>query len=198
MHAISYQLKRAHLLDVGMGQRIFDGTKPQDDPDFDGVVDMTPARFDILYLVLGRERQTNEWRHSIAMMELTRRLGLSRATISRSIKRMGQLGLVTCSLAAFSRRNKVVTLTEAGLARIQKAIDLIIGEGRVATHYADFVRRRASVSKSGDTMRSVVGWVKQTWQHVRDIALHHRDWAEPMYLPVAADAPCLGVASAPS
>src|SRR5882757_1334451 len=122
MHAISYQLKRAHLSAVAVGRRILRGTKPPDDPDFDGVPDMTPARFDILYLVLGRKMKYLPAPRALEMATLRKKLGLARATISKAVKRLVQLGLVTCELESGNERNKVVRLTDEGTARIKRAL----------------------------------------------------------------------------
>src|SRR5258708_250312 len=117
MHAINYQLKRAHLCAVAIGRKILRGTKPPDDPDYDGVPDMTPARFDILYLVLGRKVGRLPAPRAIEMTELRKALGLARATVSKAVKRLVELGLVTCGLPfSGSERNKVVRLTEEGEA----------------------------------------------------------------------------------
>lgn len=137
MHQLSFQCKRAHLAAVAFGRRIFEGTKAPDDPDFDGVKDMTPARFDILFLVHGQF--SREWRFmegSLAMTTLRRRLGLSRATISKAVKRLIELGLLTAE--QLDGRSKVVRLTKEGFARIRHAMHLVFSGRVLARHYRHF------------------------------------------------------------
>jgi len=133
MHALSFHMKRCHLSAVAMGRRIFEGTLPPDDPGFDGVVDMTPARFDILYLVLGKGPAASNTPGSIEMVKLRDILALAPSTISQAVSRLVQLGLVTCEYASWNGRKKVVRLTAEGMARIKQALNLVfnVREGAV-------------------------------------------------------------------
>ena len=141
MHAISYQLKRAHLCAVAIGRRIFRGTKKIDDPDFDGIPHMTPARFDILYLVFGK--RIGCYRpDGIGMATIVRTLGLARATISKAIKRLVELGIVTCDHVEGNARDKWVSLTKLGHVLIRRAIHLVFTGRALSRHY----RRLISVS----------------------------------------------------
>lgn len=149
MHAIMFQTKRCHLSNMAVGRKIFRGTKPIDDPDFDGVRDMTPARFDILYLVRGRKVGLLPAPGRIEMSELRKALGVARATVTKAVKRLVELGLVTCDLAAWSERNKIVTLTAEGEVRIKRALHLVFTGGAIAQHY----RRLITHTFSGKPIR---------------------------------------------
>jgi DNA-binding MarR family transcriptional regulator len=182
MHAISYQLKRCHLSAVAIGRKILRGSKLPEDPDYDGVPDMTPARFDILYLVLGRKIRWLGAPRSIAMAELWRKLGLARATISKAVKRLVQLGLVTCDFhPGGSRRNKVVTLTDEGAARIKRALHLVLTGRMLSRHYGRFV----STDPLGKVLRKrpwkIAEELTNIWDDLQALARHHFDKSEVLY-----------------
>src|SRR5690242_3969181 len=86
MHPLSFQLKRAYLSLVEKGKRVVKE-----------VPDMTRARFDLLYFV---HRQRRGWRGvglppRREMGAIREALGVSAATVSKMIKRLVGLGLVT-------------------------------------------------------------------------------------------------------
>jgi DNA-binding MarR family transcriptional regulator len=181
MHAISYQLKRAHLSAVALGRRILRGTKEPTDPDYDGVLDMTPARFDILYLVLGRRTRGMAAPRSMEMAELRRKLGLARATISKAVKRLVQLGLVTCGyIPGGSQRNKVVFLTDEGAARIKRAMHLVFTGRVLARHYRHFVAETCFVNPPNLPAR-IADELCRIWTDLEDLARHHFDTSEVLY-----------------
>jgi DNA-binding MarR family transcriptional regulator len=181
MHAISYQLKRAHLSAVAIGRKILRGNKHPLDPDFDGIPDMTPARFDILYLVLGRRTRFTAAPRSIEMSELRRKLGLARATISKAVKRLAQLGLVTCGLRpGGSQRNKVVFLTDEGAARIKRALHLVFTGRALARHYRRFVAKEYP-EKPRNFAWLIAQELDRLWYELQDIARHHFDKSEVLY-----------------
>ena len=139
MHALSFQMKRCHLSAVRVGKKIFRGTTKRDDPDFDGVVDMTPARFDILYLVYGQGPASSNTPGSIEMTTLRDLLGLAPSTISEAVGRLIELELLTSEYASWDGRKKVVRLTAKGLARLKQALFLVFNGRQLERHYNDFV-----------------------------------------------------------
>ena len=181
MHAISYQLKRGHLCAVALGRKVLRGTKKPDDPDYDGVPDMTPARFDILYLVLGRPtRVLGMQQKSMAMAEIVRHLGLARATISKAVKRLVELGLVTSEPIHGRGNEKLVRLTTEGEARIKRALHLVLTGRFIARHY------RRMVSKKIGTKTPNLPWVigqelDRIWWELRDVARHLFDRSSVLY-----------------
>jgi DNA-binding MarR family transcriptional regulator len=66
---------------------------------------VTPARFDLMRILYGRE--TFEMAQSVLRAEL----GVSRATVSRMLLALEKLGLVTRRPDESDRRTKIVTLT---------------------------------------------------------------------------------------
>jgi DNA-binding MarR family transcriptional regulator len=181
MHAISYQLKRGHLCAVAFGRKILRGSKPPEDPDYDGVPDMTPARFDILYLVLGRKMRLLGAPRAIEMAELRRKLGLARATISKAVKRLVELGLVTCDFRPGSQRNKVVSLTDEGSARIKRALHLVLTGRMLSHHYGRFV----STDPLGRVVRKrpwkIAEELTNIWWELESLARHLFDKSHVLY-----------------
>lgn len=139
MHAVSFQMKRCHLSAVRLGRRILRGRRRSEDSGYDGDPDMTPARFDILYLVFGQGRPRSNMPGTIALATLRRLLGLARSTVSQAVKRLVQLGFVTCEWSSWSARNKVVTLTSEGWERFKKTLDLVFNERALSRHYQRYV-----------------------------------------------------------
>ena len=77
---------------------------------------LTAARFDLLYCLYQRDRG------AAAQRTLTRRLGVTRSTISRMLASLEALGVVTRTRHSGDRRQRWVTLTDAGRARIHRAV----------------------------------------------------------------------------
>ena len=121
MHPMSFLQKRSHLCAVARGREMFEG-----------VEDMTPARFDILYLlheqmidVVSRARS-----NTIAQAQLRRLLGLSRQTVWKMVERLVELGLITKKkdiYGADPRRN-ILALTVEGMRRIRQAFGVAFTE----------------------------------------------------------------------
>lgn len=180
MHAISYQMKRGHLSAVAVGRSILRGSKPPEDPDYDGVPDMTPARFDILYLVLGRKSASLAAPRMIQMATLRRALGLARSTISEAVKRLVELELVTCTVDERDRRRKTISLTEKGEARIKRALHLVLTGRVLSLHYQAYVGTETDRGKRkrpwqiGEELRSL-------HDEIKGIALHLFDTSTPIY-----------------
>jgi DNA-binding MarR family transcriptional regulator len=164
---------------VAIGRKILRGNKPPEDPEYDGVPDMTPARFDILYLVLGRKMPLLGEPRSIEMSDLRKALGLARATISKAVKRLVELGLVTCELRAGSDRNKVVALTEEGAARIKRALHLVFTGRALTRHYQRYVAR----ADRGTRKRPwrIAEELRILWWDFQALARHHFDKSRVLY-----------------
>lgn len=119
---MSFQAKRAHLCGVARGRKMFEGTR-----------DMTPARFDLLYLLHERVprslRFLREDLHETAQSQLTRALGLARQTVWKMVERLVELGLVTKrrDRPGHSRSN-LIKLTEEGRRRVRQAMGAAFSE----------------------------------------------------------------------
>jgi DNA-binding MarR family transcriptional regulator len=102
MHPFSFRLKRAHQRVVLLGGSIL------------REFGLTPARFDLLFLV--HERLND----APTQTELSRALGVTAATVSRMVRSLEELGIVMRFHVA-DRRAKHVALTEGGIALFREA-----------------------------------------------------------------------------
>jgi len=120
MHPMAFVQKRAHLSAVARGREMFAG-----------VEDMTPARFDILYVI------HEQWvdvvaglrSHSIEQARIHWLLGLRRQTVWQVVERLVALGLVKKDKARFgdTRRN-ILSLTDEGVRRVHQAMGAAFSE----------------------------------------------------------------------
>jgi DNA-binding MarR family transcriptional regulator len=100
MHAIFFGLKRAHHGTLRITRDVLRS------------MGLTAARFDLMYaLKVGP-------RHGSRQKTLRRALGVCRATISRMLMSLEEIGLVTRKIDVSDRRQKVVALTTLGRWRI--------------------------------------------------------------------------------
>ena len=108
MHALMFQLKRAHLRAVAGARAMAEKTG------------LTPARHDVMRAIIafgngeGDEYQKRIWKA----------LGLSRATISKMVRRLVELGLLSRRRAPRDRRTFLVRLTRQGMKRWRRAFVL--------------------------------------------------------------------------
>jgi DNA-binding MarR family transcriptional regulator len=112
MHPLSFLQKRGHLSAVATGRKMFARVSA-----------MTPARFDILYLIHehGRRRGSRATA-AMAHADLRRRLGLTRQTVWKLVVRLVELGLLEKQVDPHSRARRIlVQLTDEGLTRIRQA-----------------------------------------------------------------------------
>jgi DNA-binding MarR family transcriptional regulator len=113
MHSLSFQLKRAHHRVVAFGKSVLRR------------FGLTPARFDLLYVVYARWEFRKRIYDAPAQTDLCRALGVTAATVSRMVGRLEKLGFVTRFGSRIDRRTKQVALTEEGLALLREALDRI-------------------------------------------------------------------------
>jgi DNA-binding MarR family transcriptional regulator len=109
MHAIFFGLKRAHHSTLRITRTVL------------AKMGLTAARFDLLYAV-------SEYRNGMPQSGLRRLLGVSRATISRMLASLEELGLLNRTVA-YDRRKKDVRLTTRGRWRIALAHRLLTRSG---------------------------------------------------------------------
>ena len=117
MHALSFRFKRAHWAAVKIGKLVVSG-----------IAGMTPARFDLMYLVR-RVRLEDPLLHPDACVkrqdELSKELGVHRTTVSKMLARLLEMGWVMRSRSAIDRRRWLIGLTELGLRMVVKAMRLL-------------------------------------------------------------------------
>ena len=114
MHAIFFGLKRAWHGTLRTTRHAL------------AAVGLTAARFDLLYAASmatpGRPP---------TQRQLRLELGVNRTTVSRMLRSLEELGLVTRDRAYADRRTRIVNLTAAGLSRVRVITKLLMGSGAV-------------------------------------------------------------------
>ncbi len=126
MHSLSFQLKRAHHRVVAFGKSVLRR------------FGLTPARFDLLFVVYARWTFRKRVYDAPAQMELCRVLGVTAATVSRMVRSLEELGIVTRFRNPVDHRTKQVSLTKEGLDVFHEALEYVLG-----TRVVDVAYRRA-------------------------------------------------------
>lgn len=121
MHPMAFVQKRAHLSAVARGREMFED-----------VQDMTPARFDVLYLI-HEQRLEVVSRVRVNAMEQARiphMLGLRRQTVWKMVERLVELGLVrkTKDEHGPDPRRNILSLTAEGIRRVREAYGVAFSE----------------------------------------------------------------------
>jgi len=80
---------------------------------------VTPARFDLMRLIFVRNFRRSQ-------MDLRRKLGVARATISRMMKALEKLGWITREVDPFDRRTRDCTLTYEGRRIVASVMSALI------------------------------------------------------------------------
>jgi DNA-binding MarR family transcriptional regulator len=154
---------------------------------------LTAARYDMLYAINGRVPKGLEPSHRIAeQSELPDALGVHKSVVSRMLRSLEQLGLVTRERGVGDRRHLRVELTDAGVARLrdaarclarasQRLLCMAICFGRRRNPYERFRHLDAYESylmairmKYGDS-----SWLKYPW-HADDEFEWRRGHGEPL------------------
>ncbi len=120
MHFLSFQFKRAHHRALAFGRNL---ARPFGQA-------LTPARFDMLYVVFDGAVPPSQ-------IEIRRRLGLSRPTVSRMLKSLREVGWVS-RFRSFDKRTWRIELTQIGRALMQAATYAILGTRRMQAVYESF------------------------------------------------------------
>ena len=112
MHPMAFLQKRGHLCAVARGREMFARVDAE----------MTPARFDILYLI-----------HRKVIIEqagIPHALGLRRQTVWKMIERLVELGIVrkTKDVNGPDERRNLLSLTEEGRRRVRRAHGIAFSE----------------------------------------------------------------------
>ena len=126
MDNILFSLKRAFHKSVAFGRSILRHHG------------LTPARFDLLYLLFAPEGPFGSLRQS----KLRRMLGVAAATVSRMLDALEDLGLVTRWREITDRRQRNIRLTEKGWRTIRRAIHQTITNGSVPFAVDNIITRR--------------------------------------------------------
>ena len=115
MHAIFFGLKRAHHRVIyGVSRTLLRATETR----------LTPARFDLLDLVLRNGGSIAQWK----LIEL---LGVSGATVSRMLTSLEKIKLVVRARWETDARHRIVELTREGRRRVKRVLRQLVDSGGV-------------------------------------------------------------------
>ena len=128
MNVILFGLKRAFQCSIHFTRSLV------------GAFGLTAARFDMLYAI------KRCYQFSVRQRDLRHTLGVSAPTVSRMLASLEKLGLLTRARPSHDTRQRIVTLTAAGLACMRRAFKSI-GRRRVVRAAYDKV---LTVGMSGD------------------------------------------------
>ena len=152
---------------------------------FAGVADMTPARFDLLYVIHQRGGRARGSR-TVPLMpqaEVRRQLGLARQTVWKMVKRLVELGLLEKQQDehGHDERRILLKLTEEGIQRIRKAF---------GAAFTETYPPPPEAPAEGDVPRYFQRLAREDAKAKDEIAAHFRK-----YGPLAED---LAISSAPA
>lgn len=108
---------------------------------------ITPARFDLLFTI----RRTGGGRVELAQSSIRRALGVTRPTVSRMVRSLEELGLVTRHPYYDDTRTRLVRLTKAGKKVLGRVLRKLIHGGVVERG----VRRALYFPKSPPSARNM-------------------------------------------
>ena len=132
MHSTFFAMKRGYYSGLRVARELLDGKG------------LTPARFDLLYLVRGGPGEF------LLQSDVRRALGVAGPTVSRMIRSLMELGFLVKLRAPHDRRERIVQLTEKGRRVLAKAIRATMGPRKVERLVAGALagaRRRATCGR---------------------------------------------------
>jgi len=155
MHAIFFGMKRAYQRSLAIARPLV------------ARFGLTSARFDMLYVIEDHQGR-------VLQSHLRRILGVTAPTVSKMLRSLELLGLITRRPCPLDRRQRLVELTREGLKRIRRAIGENITLGAV-----DFAVECALSAVGGDafveidTFESMLRRVRKAYH---DGATLHYPW----------------------
>jgi len=153
MHFLMFRFKRAHLSSIRAAWK------------FCAEVKLTPARFDLLRAASQDPQGTHQ-------NVISKVLGLSRVAVSKMVRRLIELGLVTRERSVRDRRTFVVMLTEEGLRRMRLAYARINAEQPFQALYERAFGYRSEITESA---------VRNLDAAVRQVAWFIGDWSSEWF-----------------
>ena len=151
MHCIFFGLKRAHHGTLRITRKVL------------AAMGLTAARFDLLYAV-------KKVRGGMIQSALRKVLGVSRATVSRMLVSLEELGLVRRTPYEGDRRQKFVALTSKGWWRISRAYrhftrsgwaQLAIDSALAGQHHDDRWCNEAACAAANASLDGMLGEIRE-------------------------------------
>jgi len=137
---------------------------------------LTAARFDLMFVLRQNLRPSPR---PVAQRTLRDYLGVSAPVVSRMLRSLEELGLVTRSRRAWDRRQRWVSLTELGKARIHTAARWMLrGVQRIVLHAICFGRHDDPETRFW-AMDSLETYLRALRDDCGDTARLYYPWGHP-------------------
>jgi DNA-binding MarR family transcriptional regulator len=184
MHAISFQLKRAHLVTTAFGQRAVKR-----------IEGMTPARYDVVALLrqksirVGMPKQNKI--NALGQRTIVARLGLHPSTVSKMLKRMEAMGWIRRYRdTEGDKRVNVVELTELGLRRAWRAMRTVYRNRLLLKPFERIAREMRPQMHVLDGLTSIwddIDGIARFFNDRSDFTYSHGPWRRHYQFPDARD-----------
>ena len=141
---------------------------------------LTPARFDMLYVLLTGSGTSFFLGGKTTQKEVRRALGVSASVVSRMLRALEKLGWVIRRPWEGDRRQREVRLTEAGLACIRAAHQALKGAAKKLVYLAIcFGRHRDAGARFEHMCTLEDGYLRSLRRQWGDTAAVHFPWGLP-------------------
>ena len=141
---------------------------------------LTAARFDMLSALLSHAGVENPRWMSMHQSELRRLLGVTASVVSRMLKSLERLGLVTRRRPEYGdRRQRIVSLTERGRACIRDARQMLLRPLRRLVCIAICCGRHRDASSRLIHLDRLEGYLLALRKHFGDGATLYYPWGHP-------------------
>jgi DNA-binding MarR family transcriptional regulator len=138
---------------------------------------LTAARFDLLYALM-RGRGKDIVAHCTLQSDLRRTLGVSASVVSRMLQSLERLGLVSRERPqhAGDRRQRLVTLTTAGIERVASAYKMLVRAAKRLVYEAICFGRHNDPGARFVHMVQLESYLRGMRTHYGDIASLSYPW----------------------
>jgi DNA-binding MarR family transcriptional regulator len=170
MNAILFAAKRVFLGTVRFARRQLDEIAPG----------MTAARFDMMYALTGRTEEDYKLeRRTVLQSELRRVLGVSAPVVSRMLRSLEALKWITRVPKPDDRRQRMVTLTDTGLASFRAAYALLFHVAKRVVYRAICWGKHGDPDERFTHMSTLEEYVDSLRRYFRDRARLYYSWGHP-------------------
>src|SRR5579862_9776316 len=129
---------------------------------------LTAARFDLMFALLQSDLQV---RYPVRQSEMRRRLGVSGPVVSRMLRSLEALGLVSCRRPdAGDKRQRDIRLTDLGLQRIRMAHKMLTRAAKRLVYQAICFGKHRDKDAQFLHLFELYGYLRSMREHYGDAA----------------------------
>jgi DNA-binding MarR family transcriptional regulator len=165
MNAIAFGAKRTFHSFLRLTRRGF------------ALVGLTAARFDLMNVVFGDLRSPES--HGILQKDLPRNLGVTKGVVSRMLRSLEKLSLVTRERPKRDLRQRLVKLTPAGVTILRAAWSLLVRAVRRLTYEAICFGRGRRPEERWIDMAELESYLGRLRRDFGDTATLYYRWGHP-------------------